>query len=404
MSKRTAAQVALALALALSVVGATAQTLPVEELERRFVAADLEGKIEAVRSATEAGSAAAAIHLRALAFVADNLALLGPDRALADLAIEASRGARAAGAGDAAPLMLGLFTAFEEPDVDIALLEALGTLGRGYPDSSSTIEAWLAARTEALGSTEAPELSESGERSRLLACAAALGSLGAPSAYGELFELFAGAFAAEDGRLKMAAAAALASLAGDYRGFLSGYVASGPAARRAAALSAGLDYEGLPDEDRGMLAEKALAGALDEPGTDPVGREIIRAIRFRAARELRVRRWQRASPLVARHFYDILDGWNKGHSPVSELIEAIDTLGSMGTNEAAQTLAIFLQFANSEIERGANFDEDVAMAVIRNLGQLGDKMAFDYLLYMGYLPWSETVKRAARDALLLLRW
>ncbi|HOX18890.1 MAG TPA: hypothetical protein PKW82_10570 [Spirochaetales bacterium] len=404
MTMRNAGLPALALVFALAATGAHSQAPSVSDFEREFVATDLEGKVEVLRSSADLGPRAAALHLRALAFVADNLALLGPERHLAELAIEAARGASAAGSGDAAPLLLGLFAAFDDSGVGIALLEALGTLGRGYPDASAAIEAWLAAKAEALDSAEAPELRDSGERSRLLACAAALGSLGAPSAYGELFDLFARGSAAGDEGIRSAAAGAMASLAGDYRGFLSGFVASGPAARRAAALSAGLDYAGLPDEDRGMLAEKALAGALDEPGADPVGREIIRAIRFRAARELRVRRWQRASPLAARHFYDILDGWNKGRSPETELIEAIDTLGAMGTNEAAQTLAIFLQFANSEIERGASFDEDVALAVIRNLGQLGDKMAFDYLLYMGYLPWSETVKRAARDALLLLRW
>lgn len=404
MKLRIAGLPALALILAFAAPDAHSQAPSVADLEREFVATDLAGKVEVVRSPAASGARAAALHLRALSFVADNLALLGPDRRLAALTIEAARGARGAGTGDTVPLLLGLFTAFDDDGVGIALLEALGTLGRGYPDASATIEAWLAGKAESLESAETPVLTSSGERTRLLAGVAALGSLGAPSAYGELFDLFVRASAVGDDGLKTAAASAMASLAGDYRGFLSGFVASGPAARRAAALAAGLDYAGLPDEDRGMLAEKALAGALDEPGADPVSREIVRAVRFRAARELRVRRWQRASPLVARHFYDILDGWNKGRSPDSELIEAIDTLGAMGTNEASQTLAIFLQFANSEVERGSAFNETVVMAVIRNLGQLGDKMAFDYLLYMGYLPWSETVKRAARDALLLLRW
>jgi hypothetical protein len=38
------------------------------------------------------------------------------------------------------------------------------------------------------------------------------------------------------------------------------------------------------------------------------------------------------------------------------------------------------------------------------LGELGDKAAFDYLLQIGYLQYTEPVKRAAKEALLKLRW
>jgi hypothetical protein len=38
------------------------------------------------------------------------------------------------------------------------------------------------------------------------------------------------------------------------------------------------------------------------------------------------------------------------------------------------------------------------------LGDLGDKTAFDYLLYVGYLSYPETVKKASRDALARLAW
>jgi hypothetical protein len=44
------------------------------------------------------------------------------------------------------------------------------------------------------------------------------------------------------------------------------------------------------------------------------------------------------------------------------------------------------------------------LAVVGNLGILGDKTAFDHLLYIGYLQYPESVKRAARDALQKLRW
>ena len=54
---------------------------------------------------------------------------------------------------------------------------------------------------------------------------------------------------------------------------------------------------------------------------------------------------------------------------------------------------------NSFTENGQIVDEQIILSVIRNLGELGDNTAFDYLLYTGYLNYSGTVQRAAREAL-----
>ena len=54
--------------------------------------------------------------------------------------------------------------------------------------------------------------------------------------------------------------------------------------------------------------------------------------------------------------------------------------------------------------QGKVFDEQTVMAVIRNLGILGDKVAFDYLLYIGYLKYPDSIKKAAKDALQNLKW
>ena len=76
----------------------------------------------------------------------------------------------------------------------------------------------------------------------------------------------------------------------------------------------------------------------------------------------------------------------------------------MGSTEAAQALALYLQLINAQTEQGSPYDEDILLASIIALGELGDKAAFDYLLQIGYLQYTEAVKRAAKDALLKLRW
>ena len=44
------------------------------------------------------------------------------------------------------------------------------------------------------------------------------------------------------------------------------------------------------------------------------------------------------------------------------------------------------------------------LSVITALRKLGDKTAFDYLLYVEYLNYSETVKQASRNAIEELKW
>jgi hypothetical protein len=76
----------------------------------------------------------------------------------------------------------------------------------------------------------------------------------------------------------------------------------------------------------------------------------------------------------------------------------------MDSAEAAQTLALQLGLFNSQMERTGEFDADILISVINALGELGDKIAFDYLLYIGYLSYPEAVQSAARDALNRLKW
>jgi hypothetical protein len=54
---------------------------------------------------------------------------------------------------------------------------------------------------------------------------------------------------------------------------------------------------------------------------------------------------------------------------------------------------------NSYMENGQETDLQISLAVISNIGIIGDSIAFDDLLYSGYLEYPVTVKRAAREAL-----
>lgn len=149
----------------------------------------------------------------------------------------------------------------------------------------------------------------------------------------------------------------------------------------------------------------AALASYDEPEPrSPVELQALRELRLAAARQLKALGWQKASPLAIKHFRLVQADYAKGAAAKTELLEAVACLGAMGSSEAAQALALHLQLINAQTEQGSPYDEPLVLAVIAALGELGDKAAFDYLLQMGYLPYTDTVKRAAREALLKLKW
>jgi HEAT repeat protein len=86
------------------------------------------------------------------------------------------------------------------------------------------------------------------------------------------------------------------------------------------------------------------------------------------------------------------------------LVEALACIGVMESSEAAQVLALQLGYFNSRMERNGEFDEEVTLGVISALGELGDKLAYDQLLYISQLPYPYEIQTAAKEALSRLKW
>lgn len=115
-------------------------------------------------------------------------------------------------------------------------------------------------------------------------------------------------------------------------------------------------------------------------------------------------KWSKASSQVNKFFY-YAQGLRKTSPGGDELlIKIIDCMGNLSTIECSQNLSIFLGVLNSETEKTKQYSEPLVLSVITALRKLGDKTAFDYLLYVEYLNYSETVKQASRNAIEELKW
>jgi HEAT repeat protein len=232
------------------------------------------------------------------------------------------------------------------------------------------------------------------------ACIAALGSLGDPSSFSVLFSTLTSGY---PDTVINTAEKALSDLGGDYKQFLVEIIRSRPPAEKLAAFNAGMSSGRFGSAEKGEIAEAALDVSLGLV-SDSTNRYEVSSLRYAAVNVLAAMRWNRANALVIRHFYVAQTDYQQGTVSRERFLEAIACLGAMGSPEAAQTLALQMGYINSQIERNGEYDGELTMAVIKTLGEMGDKAAYDNLLYISHLSYPEQIKAAAREALNRLRW
>lgn len=384
--------------LAIAIINAVAQDSAalIETYRRNFARSSLGTKYELLKeAATYENVDMGPLYDTALLFVLNNSTLLASDATLRDMSVLCVEMLRKYRYAPASENLWSLFRVFRDNIVRIPVLQTLGEIGKGNAAILRELNSFLDTQLS---------LHKSGaqvDTTVVDATVSALGRLGDPSSFSVLF-------AAYTTNLSKAitdrASVAMASLQGDYASLLAEVIRRNTPLEKAAALDAGLRGNALSPENRAGLAEVALTVGVPFMSPIPADQASVMAMRAQAARELTTRKWQKASPIAVRHFFDFLLQYNRGQVSKSNLLEAIALLGAMGSTEAAQALAQYLQIINSETEQGKNFDEQITLAVVGNLGLLGDKTAFDHLLYIGYLQYPESVKRAARDSLQKLRW
>ena len=364
--------------------------------QRNFVRSGMDVKLDILRQAQEEDiPGLGPLYELALEFSLQNAELLRDDPALVELATRASRGLGKTGYTRAVSTLWRVFMAFRDSRPRIAVLASLSVLGQGDGQIVENLNQYLANQNNVYRAGMAPD------EETLSACIAALAALGDGSSFPVLFSTM---IAGYPQRITNQAAEALRSIRGDYKKYLIDVMRKNPPAEKLLAFKAGAANESFNEAARGELAEAALEITLGLYPTDPADLEAVQELRYSAVLELTAQKWTRATSLAIKHFYRVQTDYSAGLAPKSRFIEAVACLGAMSSGESAQALSLQLGFLNAEMEKTHNFDADILFAVINALGEIGDKVAFDYLLYIGYLPYPDDVKAAAREALNRLKW
>ncbi|MDR2159755.1 MAG: hypothetical protein LBP23_06785 [Treponema sp.] len=376
--------------------------LPAQEIldsyERNFVRAALSAKAEILRDAATDENAREFIgrlYEFALNFSLRNVEFFRDDPDMITLTALAARGAGEAGYTAGADTLWKVFSSYHDSLTRTTVLGALSVLGKEDPRTAEHLNQFLISQNQINRSDVIGDLSV------VTACVNALGALGFSSSYQALFSALNAGYPAP---VVKEIETALNTLHGDYRSFLIGVIRENPLPEKLAALTAGAKNDGFSDAQKGEIAEAALEAGLDFAAANAGDDAVAAGLRYEAALLLTRLQWTHGSSLAIRHFYRVQTDYQRGAAPKPRFLEAVACLGAMASSEAAEVLTFQLGYLNSHTERSGEFDADITLAVVNAIGLIGDKSAFDYLLYVGYLPYPENIQAAARDALARLRW
>jgi hypothetical protein len=366
--------------------------------QRNFMRVSLSTKADILRDAAtdeRAPEFIGQLYDYVLNFSLQNADILREDPDLITITVLAARGAGSSAYKPSIDTLWKVFSTFRDSQTRSNALEALAVLGKGNTGVVENLNQYLANQNS---------LYRSGmnlDFVTLSACISALAGLGDSSSFPVLFSAFVYGY---PDNINREISGALESINGNYAEFLLGVIQKNPAQEKLAALRASLASEKLSSAEQGELAINALETAIDIPTGNSDRGIAIGALKSLAAKTIADLRLSKASPVMVKYFYQVQEDYQAKLVSKDKLLEAIGRLGAMGTSEAAQALALQLGFYNSQTERTGEYDEEVVLALVSALGNTGDKIAFDYLLYVGYLDYPESIQSAARDSISRLKW
>lgn len=361
--------------------------------QRNFIRSSLSTKIELLNDASRITTVnMTPLYADALDFATKNYAYFGNDQQLFDIAVVSAQKSVAYADPSILPAIKAAFALFPDQRVRIACLGAITVLAAKNQAEIAFLNDWF-SKNLAAASADAKTLS---------ACADALGKLSSPTSFAPLFAAATGQY---DTGIVTAAKTAINLLDEGYADNILAILNKKNDKDMYAAFSLAVRKENLSTQDKGLVSERAFTLATGMVEASPSARtDSISALIKESMEQLRALSWSQASPAVVKYFYFVQKEQSASGSEIDAIIPVVNCMGSMATTDAAQALSIYLGLLNSETEQKKTYNEQLMLAVIGALGTLGDKTAFDYLLYVGYLNYPETVKKASRDALARLQW
>lgn len=152
------------------------------------------------------------------------------------------------------------------------------------------------------------------------------------------------------------------------------------------------------------VSEKVISKSILLLGSSSfVSQEDI-LVQLEALNNLSDNKWTRASLVAVSYFQFAKKIYNQNLMTETQFESVINCLSNVSPVDAVIPLTAYLEELNRQKENEMDVSSAIVLSVIKTLGAIGDKSAFDSLLAVTYLDYDESILSAARKALSGLRW
>ena len=152
------------------------------------------------------------------------------------------------------------------------------------------------------------------------------------------------------------------------------------------------------------VSEKVISKSILLLGSSSfVSQEDI-LVQLEALNNLSDNKWTRASLVAVSYFQFAKKIYNQNLMTETQFESVINCLCNVSPVDAINPLTAYLEELNRQKENETDVSSAIVLSVIKTLGAIGDKSAFDSLLAVTYLDYDESILSAARKALSGLRW
>jgi hypothetical protein len=363
-----------------------------ERFQENFREANLQTKREILRAAAaEDPGEFGPLYGQALRYVVSNAEDLDAEPLLREIALTVIDRIEEGEYEEAVPELWSLFRVYEDTSARIEIANAIGRLADSGGQTVMFMNEWVATQNNLSRGGTRPDFQVMG------AVVTALGRIGAPSSFEPLLDAILVRY---PDFVTSAARESIDMLDGDPLELAAEFIMGSDIPDAMEPFRFFMNDPLLNDQAKLRLARRTLRKAVQSRPSDLSAQEAARQLRFEAAEVLREGEYSEASPTVIEHFNETVLEYDRGTITKNRLLEAIATLGSMGTEQAAIRLTDYLELLNTYTEIDRPYDTQVMLATIRNLERLSRPVASDALFYTTLLEsYPDRVRTAAREAM-----
>ena len=152
------------------------------------------------------------------------------------------------------------------------------------------------------------------------------------------------------------------------------------------------------------VSEKVISKSILLLGSSSFVPQDDILVQLEALNNLSDNKWTRASLTAVSYFQFAKKIYNQNLMTENQFESVINCLCNVSPVDAVIPLTAYLEELNRQKENETDVSSAIVLSVIKTLGAIGDKSAFDSLLAVTYLDYDESILSAARKALSGLRW